>query len=63
MSKKWPFIVCPHCAWGYSRMEYTRMQRRSGQDEMPCENCGGEISSHDPKIIPPKGAILPKFKL
>jgi hypothetical protein len=37
-------------------MEYIVMQRRSGQDEFPCVACGGEISTHDPRIVPEKGA-------
>jgi len=57
MTRKWPRIVCPHCATGYSRMEYVTMQRKSRQDEFPCAACGGEISTHDPRIRPQKGAV------
>src|SRR4051812_49370307 len=62
MSKKRPYIACPHCGWGYSREETVYAHRESRQDEFSCTNCGKEVSSHDPRIIPPGGAILPRFK-
>lgn len=66
MSRKWPYIVCPHCSTGYSRMEAVTKRRQTGQDEFPCVACGKEISSHDPGILPQKGAAYkrpPDLKL
>jgi hypothetical protein len=47
-------------------MEWVTMQRNSGQDEFPCVACGGEISTHGPRILPQKGVTYkraPEFKL